>query len=253
MNRGLQGVLVFTSVSIAIGCVAGSTGYYPRDGSADGTTTSDGGAKDGKAPSDATLSDTFVPPKIDASNCQGSGLTGCTPQSVCSFVPSPPPAAAKQPGVCTAQDVQTFYDACIDPGNSTNCTNFTQTKANCFKCLLTPDTSSAWGALIQDQNDLLKNNIAGCFSVKGNGSCEGAVASDQQCTAAACPDTVCPVPSGDTTALSLLNKCLTDSDASNCASYKAAAASCLTNPACTGSDFRSTYVVVATAICVNGF
>ncbi len=237
---------------VGIGCA--SSGYLPRDGGVDGSTPTDGGTiKDGKAPTDASVSETFIPPKVDASNCQGTGLSGCTPQSVCSFSPSAPPAPATKPGACTAQDVQNFYDWCIDPGNQTSCSSFTSSKAACAGCLVTPDTAQKWGALISDSNNLIKNNIAGCFSVKGNGACEGAVASNQQCSAAACPDTVCPVPSGDGTALNALNKCLTDSTASNCATYQTAAASCLSNPSCTASDFRSTYVLVANAICVNGF
>lgn len=247
---GFRGfAFVLAAGTVAVGCA--TSGYFPRDSGTDGQTTSEGGTKDGGI-SDAPKSDTFVPPKIDASNCQGTGLSGCTPQSVCSFVPEPPPPPAVKVGACTSQDVTNFFSWCIDPGNQTQCSSFQSSKPACVACLITPDTAPKWGALIQDSNDLIKNNIAGCFSVKGDGSCEGAVASNQQCSAAACPDTVCPVPSGDTTALNALNKCLSDSTSSNCATYQSAAASCLSDPRCTGSDFQSTYALVANAICVNG-
>lgn len=254
LQRLIVGLMV--PAMAILGCATSST-YALRDGGgdggggSDGSTVQDGGAKD-SAISDALKSDTFVPPKVDASNCQGSGLTGCTPQSVCSFSPSAPPPPVVQAGVCTSLDVSNYFDWCVDPGDSTQCQALTNSNAACLGCLLTPDTAQKFGALISDSNGLIKNNIAGCFSVKGDGKCEGAVASNQQCVAAACPDNVCPVPSGDSNALAALNKCLSDSEVSNCATYQAVASSCLSDPRCTGADFRSTYVLIATALCVNG-
>jgi len=253
MNRtGALSVSLLVVACAFAGC-ATSTTYVLTDGGAkDAASPLDGGKDTSQPPTDAQKSETFIPPVVDASNCQGTGLSGCTPQDVCSFSPTAPPPPATAVGACTPSDVTNFYDWCISPGDSTQCTALQNSKPACLACLITPDTAAQYGALISDVNNLIKNNIAGCFSVKGNGKCEGAVASNQQCQSAACPDVVCPVPSGDTQALTDLNKCLTDAEKTNCATYGQAAASCLTNPACTGSDFQSTYTLIATTICVNG-
>jgi hypothetical protein len=136
------------------------------------------------------------------------------------------------------------------------------TKAACLKCLSTPDTAAKWGALVEDSQGLIRNNIAGCLTVKGDAACAKAVSDSNQCTVAACPDTVCPVPDGDTAALDALNKCESDAEKAGCKTYadkaacldadgSAAAVACIAGPNST-DDFKDTFLAVAHVICVAG-
>jgi hypothetical protein len=214
-------------------------------------TTNDGGGTDGGG-TDAKK-DVVTPPS------DGS-TASCKPQDVSSFKPDALVPPATQAGACSVQDTSDFFDNCIDPGDTTKCTAMTKdtTKAACLKCLTTPETAAKWGALIEDANNLIRNNIAGCLQVKGDAACAKAVEEDTQCSHAACPDTVCPVPSGDKAALAALNKCLTDAGKTVCKTYHDAA-SCLNGDAAAvtacigaGSTFKDTYTAVAGAICVTG-
>ena len=214
--------------------------------------TTDGGTTGDAAPKDAAGKDTAPP---------GDGsTTACAPQDVSSFKPDAIVPPATKAGACTTLDASNFFDFCVDPGDTTQCTAMTKdtTKAACLKCLTTPETATAWGALIEDANNLIRNNIAGCLQVKGDAACAKAVEEDTQCSHAACPDTVCPVPSGDKAALAALNACLTKAGTTVCKTYHTAAA-CLNGDsgaaaACvgTGNTFKDTFVAVADAICVKG-
>ena len=193
-----------------------------------------------------------------------SGGGQCKPQDSSGFTPSSATPPATAVGACTTQDVTDFFDFCIDPGDNTKCTAMTKdtTKANCLKCLSTPETATKWGALVSDDQNLVRNNIAGCLQIKGDKACADATAQSSECARFVCPDTVCPVPSGDKAALNALNKCLSDSAKTTCKTYADKANACGTPDsaayaACTAdanstNGFRDTYVKVANAICVTG-
>jgi len=219
----------------------------------DGGTTPDGGTKDSAA-------------KDTGTNPDGAAGT-CTPQDVSSFAPETDPGPATAAGACTDQVALDYYTACIDPGDTTACTALGKdtTKAACLKCLSTPETNSKWGALVEDAQGLIRNNIAGCLAVKGDAACGKAVSESSQCTRAACPDTVCPVPDGDTAALDALNACETKAETLGCKTYAAkaacadvgadggtAAAIACTAPANSTDSFKDTYLAVAHVICVTG-
>jgi len=214
-------------------------------------TTDGGGPTDGGVKADA---------KADTGTPTDGSVAACTPQDVSAFKPDAIVPPATKAGACTTQNASDFFDFCIDPGDTTKCTAMTKdtTLAACLKCLTTPETATAWGALIEDANNLIRNNIAGCLQVKGDAACAKAVEEDTQCAHAACPDTVCPVPSGDKAALTALNACLTKAGTTVCKTYHTAAA-CLNGDsgavtACVGAGntFKDTYVAVANAICVAG-
>lgn len=194
-----------------------------------------------------------------------SGGGQCKPQDSSGFTPSSATPPATAVGACTTQDVTDFFDFCIDPGDNTKCTAMTKdtTKANCLKCLNTPETNSKWGALVEDSQGLIRNNIAGCLAVKGDAACSKAISEQSQCARAACPDTVCPVPDGDTAALNALNACESKADTTVCKTYadKAAcansddggtAAKACIAPSTSTDDFKDTYLLVAGVLCVTG-
>lgn len=244
MNLVKQSVLV--SIFALVGAVACSS-------STTTTTPTDGGA-------DAKKDGNVVNPDGGDSSTSGT----CKPQDVSSFTPSTEPGPATAAGACTVQDTKDFYDFCVDPGDTTKCTALTKdtSKANCLKCLSTPETATKWGALVSDDQNLVRNNIAGCLQIKGDKACADATAQSSECARFVCPDTVCPVPSGDKAALNALNKCLSDSAKTTCKTYADKANACGTPDsaayaACTAdanstNGFRDTYVKVANAICVTG-
>lgn len=219
-------------------------------------TTTDGGTTPDSGVKDSAVKDT-------GSNTDGAAGT-CTPQDVSSFVPAADPGPATTAGACTDQDALDYYANCIDPGDTTKCTAMSSAKAACLKCLSTPETNSKWGALIEDSQGLIRNNIPGCLTVKGDAACAKAVSESSQCTIAACPDTVCPVPNGDTAALDALNACESKAETAGCKTYAAkaacadtadggtAAAIACTAPASSTDGFKDTYLAVAHVLCVTG-
>lgn len=245
MNLVKQSVLVSLFALVgAVACSSSTTTTTPTDGGADAK-------KDGNVVN------------TDGGDSSTSGT--CKPQDVSSFTPSTEPGPATAAGACTVQDTKDFYDFCVDPGDTTKCTALTKdtSKANCLKCLSTPDTNSKWGALVEDSQGLIRNNIAGCLSVKGDAACSKAISEQSQCARAACPDTVCPVPDGDTAALNALNACESKADTTVCKTYAdkatcangddggAAAKACIA-PSTSTDDFKDTYLLVAGVLCVTG-
>ena len=222
-------------------------------------TPADGGTGNGAdASKDSATKDTGTNPDATAGTCK--------PQDVSSFAPAAEPGPATTAGACTDQVALEYYTTCIDPGDTTACTALGKdtTKAACLKCLSTPDTAAKWGALVEDSQGLIRNNIAGCLAVKGDAACAKAVSESSQCTRAACPDTVCPVPTDDAAALAALNKCEADSEKLGCKKYAdvavcadttdggTAAAKACTAPASSTDDFKDTYLAVSHVICVSG-
>jgi hypothetical protein len=244
MNLSKTLVSVVVLAGAALACSSSSTT----------TPTTDAGGTDAKK-------DAIGNP--DSGDSGGGGT--CKPQDVSSFTPSAEPGPATAAGACTTQDVSDYYAFCFDPGDQTKCTALTKdtTKAACLKCLTTPESAAKWGALIEDDQGLVRNNIAGCLTIKGDTACATAIGASGQCSRAACPDTVCPVPDGDTAALNALNKCLSDSEKAGCKKYSdaaacanaddgsAAAKACIA-PSTSQDDFKDTYLLVANAICVTG-
>ncbi len=246
MNLVKQSVLisVVTLAGALVACSSSST-TTPTDAGGDTGTKKDGAV--------------VVPDGGD------SGTAGtCKPQDVSSFKPSADPGPATAAAACTAQDVTDYFNFCVDPGDQTKCTALTKdtTKANCLKCLSTPETNSKWGALIEDGQGLIRNNIAGCLIVKGDTACGTAIAESSQCDRAACPDTVCPVPDGDTAALNALNACESKAETTVCKTYAdkaacadgdeggAAAKACIP-PSSSQDSFKDTYLLVANVLLVN--
>lgn len=223
--------------------------------------------------STATITTTDGGPTADAGKdvvAKDVGTTAdagtCTPQDVKSFVPATDPGPATAAGACTDEVALAYYTACVDPGDDTACAALGKdaTKKACLGCLSTSDSASTWGALVEDSQGLVRNNIAGCLIVKNDAACATAISNVSQCTRAACPDNVCPVPNNDKGALDALNKCESDSeklgcktlaDAAACADITdggTAAAQACTAPASSADEFKDTFVKVAHVLCVAG-
>jgi hypothetical protein len=105
---------------------------------------------------DSTANDTGT--NDSASTCQPEALDAFAPKFV-------PPSMLS---VCTSNQIQGYYTACIDANHTTmQCNAFRSAPANasCIACLITPFGSSAYGATMAWHNgDSLVSNVAGCVA-----------------------------------------------------------------------------------------
>jgi hypothetical protein len=122
---------------------------------------------------------------------------GCQPGDVQTYMAMRyRPATYKYRGVCTPAQIAGFYDACVVGASSGNCEAFLDPDAStgaCAACILTPETASAYGPLI-DHGGFITPNVGGCIELTDpNGlSCAKAQQALLGCQLAACEAT-CPV------------------------------------------------------------
>lgn len=198
-------------------------------------------------------------PVVDASACQ--------PGSVSTYQPSTyhGPSALGQ-GVCVpfvtvADPIETFYDQCLGPNASTDaCASFRQQNEACATCLLTPQSATYYGPLI-DFGTYVTANVAGCIQVapQVDGvadpsalACAKSVQALAGCENAACTAN-CAVY--DSASLASYQACASASEQSGCEAW-ASAASCANAEqdaggvasACLG-DFESFYHAIAPLFC----
>ena len=177
-------------------------------------TTTDGGTT-----TDARVKDTGTK---DTGTIADSGTGTCKPQDVSSFAPAADPGPATAAGACTDQDATRLLHQLHRSGRHHQVHRHDRatprrTRASRASTRRTRPPSGARSS--RTAQGLIRNNIAGCLTVKGDSACATAVSDSNQCTAAACPDTVCPVPDGDTAALDALNKCESDAEKAGCKTY----------------------------------
>jgi hypothetical protein len=123
----------------------------------------------------------------------------CAPGDVQTYVAKKyHPATAKYQGVCTQAQITGFYEAClVGPDASTSsCAAFMDPDAStgaCAACILTPDSASAYGPLI-DHKGFITPNVGGCIELTDpNGlTCAKAQQALLGCQLAAC-EALCPV------------------------------------------------------------
>jgi hypothetical protein len=170
---------------------------------------------EGGAVSDGSTSDAVVGLSVDSSSCQ--------PADVETYIPGDyHPATAAWQGVCTGDEIQAFYDACLGPGASpADCKALSAPDAagaECAACILTPDSASAYGPLI-DHGTFITNNVAGCIQLTFTGelSCAKAEAALGGCELAAC-EANCPVENAATR--TAYDSCASAADTAGCQSYE---------------------------------
>jgi hypothetical protein len=189
----------------------------------------------------------------------------CSPAPLAaSFAPVWKAPIASASGVCTASQIQGFYDACLGAGvTAAECTNFTGSNSSCASCLQSNDTDAKYGAVIwHDNRSYYTINLAGCIADEqkdmSSTGCAAAYQAVLQCKEAAC--TQCYDPStGDFTRFAA---CEGNAD-SECSKYQAAeatacggdladasspASACEPGPGANGED---AYLLVAPVLCGN--
>jgi hypothetical protein len=206
---------------------------------------------------------------IDASPGHGdSGVEleggGCLPGDVATYHPvyhSP----AVQPTACASDSedlIDAFYRACLGThATSDDCSAFAKANAACAACIVTPDSATAYGPVV-DHGGFVTANVAGCIEVEVEGAsdagsgalgCAKAVDALDGCELAAC-EANCPVTGA--TSLAQYQGCTSSADGAGCSTF-AAAASCTAPDSgvgvpstCLTSDFSTFYYDVVPLFCL---
>jgi hypothetical protein len=197
---------------------------------------------------------------IDATDDSLSGDDGsaCRPGDVQTYVPGPyHPATAAWRGLCTTDQMQAFYTACLDPAASTaSCRAFSQvssSNATCASCILTPEQASAYGPLV-DHGSFITENVGGCIELAEPSGlpCAKAQQALVGCQIAAC-EANCPVH--DTVTRAAYDHCTSEAARAGCQAYASQAACSLGTPeggasaTCSGQTFEGFYVAVVPFFC----
>jgi len=178
------------------------------------------------------------------------------PPDVSSFVPPPYVPAAVHRGSCSTQQIADYDAACLNSTTSTpvKCSAFQVANAACSSCLLTQDSASGWGALINHQNlGFLDVNVAGCMEIEGNVPCAVLEEALAACEAAACDFSICPNPWEGQLGP---GQCYQAAATSGCKKYAVSLAACsnddggpITTKCLAGVDFDSKFLDIAPLFC----
>src|SRR5262249_40163283 len=133
----------------------------------------------------------------DASTDVDEGSTGCAPTLPSGYAPTWIPPSAPT-AACTATQIQSLYDDCHGPSQSTTkCNAFLSVPANatCETCMESPIASTTYGPMISwHGGSSLDANIGGCMAlIDGDLSatgCGAAYEAWESCVIAAC--SYCP-------------------------------------------------------------
>jgi hypothetical protein len=158
----------------------------------------------------------------DVGGALAADSSSCQPADVETYVPGPyHPAAAAYQGACTADQIREFYDDCFGPDAGTaTCAAFSSDAGTsaCAACILTPDTASTYGPLVDHHGTFITSNVAGCIQLilPGDLSCATAEAALVGCELAAC-EANCPV--SDSATRAAYDACTSQADGAGCQSY----------------------------------
>jgi hypothetical protein len=194
--------VLLAGLGLADGCGVVTSGSFTSSG-------------EGGAVSDSSSNDAVLALSGDSSSCQ--------PADVETYVPGAyHPATAAWQGVCTPDEIMDFYDACLGPSASpADCKALSApdaADAACAACIVTPDSATAYGPLI-DHGTFVANNVAGCIqlTLTGELSCAKAEAALAGCELAAC-EANCPVE--NTATRTAYDSCASAADTAGCQSYE---------------------------------
>jgi hypothetical protein len=197
----------------------------------------------------------------------GGDSDSCQPGSVATYRPDPYHAASgAAQGACVAgaagDPIAGFYEECLDPATRSDaaCNTFSQTYPACVACILTPETATKYGPIL-DHGGFVTANVAGCLELAGDEQqgdaselpCAKAVQALAGCELAAC-EANCPVDDG--ASLNEYDACSSSAAVSGCESYDAAAAcedaegeASAFGAACVSDDFQTFYDLVVPVFC----
>jgi MYXO-CTERM domain-containing protein len=125
-------------------------------------------------------------------------------------------------GVCSADEIAAFVQACLAPDSTTTtCGNYpTSADPACSSCLASSSSDKSWGMLLCDNGcgvntagcvDLFLDQVAQEKNAGGPGSCGDVLAASYSCENFSCGE--CTTTNGD------LDWCHSDADDNQCAPY----------------------------------
>jgi hypothetical protein len=230
-----------------------SSDYITNDGGVDATNA--------EASTDAACVpvDVAAPPVHGGAACLIDASV-CNPGNETAFLPAalpPPVSATPYPGLCTTQQISSFYNDCIGTtASSAACNAFVAASQTCFGCLFTPSTASKWGALVGVNGTFsyLVNNSA-CIELiePCNQECANAVADLLECEIDACTSGVGCQDAGSSV-LACVDEATT---CTACSGYAATVAACgaalVGHPAASACGFgasqQAQLQAIATVLC----
>ncbi len=152
-------------------------------------------------------------------------VTGmCGPGDITGFAPNWKPPTGSHQGLCTSTNISDVWTYCFSTSaDPISCQ--TLTNANCLSCIVTNESASTWGPLVNQPNGVVAINAGGCIDLldSANLACAKSVEADYQCENASC-ETNCPVT--DSTSLAAFDTCTMTADGCQCATYANAATTC---------------------------
>jgi hypothetical protein len=210
---------------------------------------------------------------VDAASGGSSGSSGgfgggdvdsCVPGSLATYrPPAYTPASGAGQGLCVASaqgdPIAQFYTECLGPDATIDgCDAFTAANQACVNCILTPETASKYGPIL-DHGGFVTANVAGCVELAGEEqadaselACAKSVQALAGCELAAC-EANCAVH--DAATLAEYDACASTVEAAGCLTY-ANAAACADAESEAGAlgaaclaDFMTFYQVVVPAFC----
>jgi hypothetical protein len=248
LHRSSVGPLLLAGVLGAGGCSIATNAGTESPGPYDSATGTDAGVGSSSSSGGFTNG--------DADSCQPGSLATYTPAAY-------HPASGAWQGLCVpgaqGDPITGFYDACLGPSASVDgCNQFSQANAACAACILTPETATKYGPIL-DHGGFVTANVAGCIELAGDEqadaselSCAKTVQALAGCELAAC-EANCAVH--DSASLAEYDACATDVEATGCEMYANAAAcadpeaeASALGAACL-ADFMTFYQVVVPAFC----
>jgi hypothetical protein len=198
------------------------------DATADSHALGDVGVMLADAGPDTAIPDAPPDVVVDAADA----APGCSPMPITAFAPGAL-AATNNPyqGQCYNGEWTTVVDDCVADGSTIEtCSGFVGDAATaCINCLVTPQSNDAgYGPIID--GIVYAPNVAGCIAVSDTSNagqaCALAVQNAAACAQYAC-QTRCPVT--DDTSRSAFLACTSAAATGVCATYTAAAASCVSS------------------------
>lgn len=186
----------------------------------------------------------------------------CMPGDVRTFVPAAyRPATPAWQDVCTGDQLAAFYAACLATGPGTAspaaCQAFEQASpanAACASCLLTPESATMYGPLI-NHGSFITENVGGCVELTDPGAGLGCAKAQQAlagCQLAACQAS-CPV--SDPTTRDALVACESTAASAGCQMFatQAGCAAALgeagVSTACQATTVHDFFLAVAPIFC----
>src|SRR5580658_3865787 len=128
-------------------------------------------------PVDAAVGDTSSDAASDVSSfLHDAGA--CEPGAVSTYQPMFHPASGAWQGLCEDGLIEQYYASCLGTNaDNDQCSAFKAMNKDCAACIVTPDTASQYGPII-DHGTFVTANVAGCIELVADGTASDAGAAD---------------------------------------------------------------------------